>query len=81
MGKAHRDQLGEDAGQIPCTPSLSTTRTARRETAENGVLEELLRRNVKQFRAGLVFKAHRLVYHPTLGSTVMRDRLESNKEE
>ena len=28
---------------------------------------QLLRRNVKRFRRGLVFKAHRLVYHSTLG--------------
>jgi len=28
--------------------------------------EQLLRRNVKRFRRGLVFKAHRLLYHSTL---------------
>ena len=27
------------------------------------IQEQLLRRNVKRFRGGLVFKAHRLVYH------------------
>ena len=32
-----------------------------------GVREQLLRRNVKRFRGGLVFKAHRLLYHSTLG--------------
>jgi hypothetical protein len=31
-------------------------------------------RNVKRFRRGLVLKAHRLVYHPTLGSRVMKKR-------
>jgi len=48
---------------------------------------------VKRFRGGLVFKAHRLVYHSTLGSRVIKkkkdlgwrvtknSRLESNKEE
>ena len=35
--------------------------------------EHLLRRNVKRFRGGLVFKAHRLVSP--------NSRLESNKEE
>jgi len=30
-------------------------------------IEELLHRNVKRFRGGLVFKAHRLSYHSTLG--------------
>jgi len=36
--------------------------------------EHLLSRNVKRFRGGLVFKAHRRVYHSTLGLRV------SNKE-
>jgi len=32
--------------------------------------EQLLRRNVKRFRGGLVFEAHRLLYHSTLGLRV-----------
>ena len=35
------------------------------------VEEQLLCRNVKQFRGGLGFKAHRLAYHSTLGSRVI----------
>jgi len=35
---------------------------------------ELLRRNVKRFRGGLVFKAHRLVYHSTLGWRVIKQK-------
>jgi len=35
-----------------------------------------LGRNVKRFRGGLVFKAHRLVYHPTLGSRVIKKKEE-----
>ena len=31
-------------------------------------------RNVKRFRGGLVFKAHRLVYHSTLGLRVIKKR-------
>ena len=31
-----------------------------------------LRKNVKRFRGGPVFKAQRLVYHSTLGSRVMQ---------
>jgi hypothetical protein len=31
-----------------------------------------IRRNVKRFRGGLVFKAHRLVYHSTLGLRVIK---------
>ena len=34
--------------------------------------EQLLRRNVNRFRGGLVFKAHRRVYHSTLGSRVIK---------
>jgi len=33
-----------------------------------------LRRNVKQFRTGLVFKAHRLLYHSTPGSRVIKKK-------
>ena len=32
----------------------------------------VLRRNVKRFREGLVFKAHRLVYHSTLDSRIRK---------
>jgi len=31
-------------------------------------------RNVKRFRGGLVFKAHRLVYHSTLGWRVIKKK-------
>ena len=31
-------------------------------------------RNVKRFRGGLVFKAHRLVYHSTLGLRVIKKK-------
>ena len=33
--------------------------------------QPLLHRNVQRFRGGLVFKAHRLVYHSTLGLRVI----------
>ena len=33
-----------------------------------------LSRNVKRFRGGLVFKAHRLLYHSTLGSRVIKTK-------
>ena len=35
---------------------------------------QLLRRNVKRFRGGLVFKAHRIVYHSTLGLRVIKKK-------
>ena len=33
-------------------------------------------RNVKRFRGGLVFKAHRLVYHSTLGWRIIKKKEE-----
>jgi hypothetical protein len=35
---------------------------------------ELLSRNVERFRGGLVFKAHRLVNHSTLGLRVIKKK-------
>ena len=35
---------------------------------------QLLSRNVERFRGGLVFKAHRLLYHLTLGSRVIKKK-------
>jgi len=37
-------------------------------------LLQLLHRNVKRFRGGLVFKAHRLLYHSTLGLRVIKKK-------
>ena len=39
--------------------------------------EQLLHRNVKRFRGGLVFKAHRWLYHSTLGSIVIKKKKRS----
>ena len=36
------------------------------------VVEQLLHRNAKRFRGGLLFKAHRWLYHSTLGSRVIK---------
>ena len=36
--------------------------------------EQLLHRNVQRFRGGLVFKAHRLLYHSTLGLRVIKKK-------
>ena len=38
--------------------------------------EQQLRTNVKRF---LVFKAHRLLYHPTLGSRVIKKKKEKDR--
>jgi len=39
-----------------------------------GMQEQLLRRNVKRFRGGLVFKAHRLLHHSSLGFRVIKKK-------
>ena len=44
--------------------------TAREFCIDN----QLLRRNVKWFRGGLVFKAHRLLFHSTLGLRVIKKK-------
>ena len=41
---------------------------------ELSISEQLPHRNVPWFRGGLVFKAHRLVYHSTLGSSVIKKK-------
>ena len=42
---------------------------------------QLLRRNVMRCRGGLVFKAHRLVYHSTLGSRVIKKKKRTGEGE
>jgi len=43
--------------------------------------EQLLSRNVKRFRGGLVFKAHRLLYHSTLGLKVIKKKKKDGRRE
>ena len=42
---------------------------------------QLLSKNVERFRGGLVFKAHRLLYHSTLGSRVITKKKKEKKVE
>ena len=44
------------------------------EDAVAHIKKVLLHRNVQRFRGGLVFKAHRLVYHSTLGLRVIKKK-------
>ena len=44
------------------------------EAKQFSIQDQLLRRNVKRFRGGLVFKAHRLLYHSTLGLRVIKKK-------
>jgi len=38
------------------------------------IQEQILLRNVQRFRGGLVFKAHRLLYHSTLDLRVIKKK-------
>jgi hypothetical protein len=40
----------------------------------HGSISELLGKHLKRFRGGLVFKAHILLYHSTLGWRVIKKR-------
>jgi len=42
--------------------------------------EQLLRINMKRFRGGLVFKAHRWLYQSTLGSRVIKKKKKKKKK-
>ena len=41
---------------------------------------QLLSRNMKRFRGGLVFKAHRLLYHSTLGSRGIKKKTSTTPQ-
>ena len=45
-----------------------------RDLPDAAVVPGTLGSNVKRFRGGLVFKAHRLLYHSTLGSRVIKKK-------
>jgi len=43
------------------------------------VVKKLLSRNVERSRGGLASKAHRLLYHPTLGSRVIKKKVRRRR--
>ena len=67
-----RRQQPSEHGRSPtpaCSPGTSAPFSVRARE-----FQQLLRRNVKRFRGGLVFKAHRPLYHSTLGSKVKKKK-------
>jgi len=64
--------LGSRYKFVSCSPEKSPEEV--RSNRLGPIEEQLLRRNVKRFRGGLVFKAHRLVYHSTIGSRVTKKK-------
>ena len=60
-----------------CRRLKSTTcvlRSATRQRSGQYAALTSEERNLKQFRGGLVFKAHIVLYHPTLGSRVIKKK-------
>ena len=55
-------------------PILIQNKSVCRCDSEGRIQEQLLYRNVQRFRGGLVLKAHRLVYHATLGLRVIKKK-------
>jgi len=55
----------------------STSTTFQKEFS---IKEQLLRRNVKRFRGGLVFEADGLVYHSTLGLRVIKKNRKKRRD-
>ena len=49
----------------------------REKERQVSIQEQVLSRNVERFRGGLEFKAHKLVYHSTRGSRVMKKKKEA----
>ena len=66
-------QLKAQGPSRTCNESREEVGVERRRTFS--ISEQLLRINVKRFRGGLVFKAHRLAYHSTLGWGVIKERV------
>ena len=58
--------------------AISGNNTMPLRIASGRVKEQLLGRNMKQFRGGPAFKAFRPLYHSTLGSGVMKKKREGS---
>jgi len=58
----------------PCGLHPPYTAFSAQEFVCVSIEEQLRSRNVKRFRGGLVFKAHRLLYHSTLGLRVIKKK-------
>ena len=58
---------------------IRTPFARRRPVKQFSIYEQLLRRNVERFRAGLVVKAHILVYHSTLRWRLVKEKKRTFK--
>ena len=58
----------------------SPERMTRANLVPRLLLEQLLSRNLERFRGELVSKAHRLLYHSTLGSRVIKKKKKARSQ-
>ena len=74
MGVEGVAEVGVVAGY--CLDRLFLRAHRRQEVLSGGcsISEQLLHRNGQRFRGGLVFKAHRLLYHSSLGVRVKKKK-------
>ena len=70
VGDLHSRRVGEGADG-------RARRLQRQRVFPALISEQLIRRIVKRFRGGLVFKAHSLLYHSTLGLRAMKKKKRS----
>jgi len=62
-----KNSLSQIPEIAPTTLRGTSHRLSEDGSVQFSISEQLLYRNVQRFRGGLVFKAHRLVYHSTIG--------------
>ena len=68
------------AAVMTCPPASDVPHRNSLLSVQLSIQEQLLSRNVERCRGGLVFKAHRLVYHSTLGLRVIKKKKKSAPE-
>ena len=76
-GKSMKPFTMSPSRSTAATPILSSS--LQSPGSRVSILEQLFRRNVKGFRGGLVFKAHRLLYHSTLCSETIQNKKGRNR--
>ena len=70
---AVRIQLGITSSVVRSYPGQRPRAARAISNRVLGIVQEgLLRRHIQRFRGGLVFKAHRRLYHSTLGLRVIK---------
>jgi len=74
VGESGLCSLEEDGSQGGVIPYKGAWVGERGRSDAQQYCEQLLHRNVQRFRGVVVFKAHRLLYHSTLGLRVIKKK-------